>query len=90
MTYLNFVSFFGIFGLCFVVWIFSEDRRVIPWRVIIWGIGLQLVLGFFVFQLPITREWLQKFSDLLNVLFDSADTGARFVFGRLFVPPTGQ
>lgn len=90
MTYLNFVSFFGIFGLCFVAWIFSEDRRVIPWRVIIWGIGLQLVLGFFVFKLPITREWLQKFSDLLNVLFDSADTGARFVFGRLFVPPTGQ
>lgn len=90
MTYLNFVSFFGIFGLCFVAWIFSEDRRVIPWRVIIWGIGLQLVLGFFVFQLPVTRDWLQKFSDLLNALFDSADTGARFVFGRLFVPPTGQ
>ncbi|MFN5767557.1 MAG: Na+ dependent nucleoside transporter N-terminal domain-containing protein, partial [Pseudanabaena sp.] len=45
MTYLNFVSFFGIFGLCFVAWIFSEDRRIIPWRVIIWGIGLQLVLG---------------------------------------------
>ena len=90
MTYLNFVSFFGIFGLCFVAWIFSEDRRVIPWRVIIWGIGLQLVLGFFIFQLPITREWLQRFSDLLNGLFDSADTGARFVFGRLLVPPTGQ
>jgi CNT family concentrative nucleoside transporter len=90
MTYLNFVSFFGIFGLCFVAWIFSEDRRVIPWRVIIWGIGLQLVLGFCVFQLPITRDWLQKFSDLLNGLFDSADTGARFVFGRLLVPPTGQ
>jgi CNT family concentrative nucleoside transporter len=90
MTYLNFVSFFGIFGLCFVAWIFSEDRRVIPWRVIIWGIGLQLVLGFFIFQLPITREWLQNFSALLNGLFDSADTGARFVFGRLLVPPTGQ
>ncbi len=90
MTYLNFVSFFGIFGLCFVAWIFSEDRRVIPWRVIIWGIGLQLVLGFFVFQQPQTREVLQKFSDLLNALFDSADSGARFVFGRLLVPPTGQ
>ncbi|ELS30866.1 MULTISPECIES: NupC/NupG family nucleoside CNT transporter [Pseudanabaena] len=90
MTYLNFVSFFGIFGLCFVAWIFSEDRRVIPWRVILWGIGLQLVLGYFVFQQPQTREGLQKFSDLLNALFDSADAGARFVFGRLLVPPTGQ
>ncbi|NUN65153.1 nucleoside:proton symporter [Pseudanabaena biceps] len=90
MTYLNFVSFFGIFGLCFVAWIFSEDRRVIPWRVILWGIGLQLLLGYFVFQQPQTREGLRWFSDLLNVLFDSADTGARFVFGRLLAPPTGQ
>ena len=90
MTYLNFVSFFGIFGLCFVAWIFSEDRRVIPWRVIIWGIGLQLVLGYLVFQQPQTREALQWFSNLLDGVFASADTGARFVFGRLLVPPTGQ
>ena len=90
MTYLNFVSFFGIFGLCFVAWIFSEDRRVIPWRVIIWGIGLQLVLGYLVFQQPQTREWLRLFSELLDGIFASADAGARFVFGRLIVPPTGQ
>ncbi|TYQ27864.1 nucleoside:proton symporter [Pseudanabaena sp. UWO311] len=90
MTYLNFVSFFGIFGLCFVAWIFSEDRRVIPWRVIVWGIGLQLVLGYLVFQQPQTREGLRWFSELLDGLFASADTGARFVFGRLLVPPTGQ
>lgn len=90
MTYLNFVSFFGIFGLCFVAWLFSEDRRVIPWRVIIWGIGLQLVLGYLVFQQPQTREALRWFSGLLDGLFSSADTGARFVFGRLLVPPTGQ
>ena len=90
MTYLNFVSFFGIFGLCFVAWIFSEDRRVIPWRVIIWGIGLQLVLGYLVFQQPQTREGLRWFSELLDGIFASADTGARFVFGRLLVPPTGQ
>ncbi len=86
MTYLNFVSFFGIFGLCFVAWIFSEDRRVIPWRVIIWGIGLQLVLGYLVFQQPQTREFLRVFSGLLDSVFNSADAGARFVFGRNIVP----
>jgi CNT family concentrative nucleoside transporter len=90
MTYLNFVSFFGLFGLCFIAWIFSEDRRVIPWRVIIWGIGLQLLLGFLIFQQPQTRDALQWFSNLLDGIFASADTGARFVFGRLLVPPTGQ
>ena len=82
MTYLNFVSFFGIFGLCFVAWIFSEDRRLIPWRVIVWGIGLQLVLGFLVFQFEPTKSALEAFSNMLNVAFDAAEEGAQFIFGR--------
>ncbi|MFN7714666.1 MAG: NupC/NupG family nucleoside CNT transporter [Pseudanabaenaceae cyanobacterium] len=90
MTYLNLISFFGIFMLCFIAWLFSEDRRVIQWRVIIWGIGLQLLLGFLVFQAPGTREALNWFSSLLDGVFGAADRGARFVFGPLLVPPTGM
>jgi len=85
---LNALSFIGIFGFCLVAWIFSENRslRVFPWRVVIMGIGLQLVLGACVFVFPGTRDALKVFSDLLNVVFDAADAGARFVFGRNLVP----
>jgi CNT family concentrative nucleoside transporter len=87
MSYLNLVSLvFGVFGICVVAWLFSEDRRVIPWRVIIWGIGLQLVLGAAVFLFPPTRIFLDGFNNLLNVVFDAADKGARFVFGNAIVP----
>ncbi len=86
MSYLNAVSFIGIFILCLVAWAFSEERRVIPWRVIIGGIGLQLILGFFVFQFPTTRELLRIFSGLLDSVFTAADAGARFVFGPNIVP----
>jgi len=87
MTVLNLLSLLGIFGLCLVAWLFSENRRVFPWRVVIAGILLQLVLGFLVFVLPGTRDALQVFTNLLNVVFDAADNGARFVFGRNIVPP---
>ncbi len=60
-----------------------------PWRVVIAGILLQLVLGACVFILPGTRDALQVFSNLLNSVFDAADTGARFVFGRNIVPVPG-
>ncbi|EKQ70679.1 nucleoside permease [Leptolyngbyaceae cyanobacterium JSC-12] len=92
MTILNLISFLGIFGLCFVAWIFSENRsmRYFPWRVVITGILLQLVLGACVFIIPGTRDVLRVFSDLLNVIFDAADAGARFVFGRNIVPVTGE
>ncbi|MFB2921721.1 NupC/NupG family nucleoside CNT transporter [Aerosakkonema funiforme] len=84
--YLNIVSFFGIFGLCAIAWLFSEHRRIIPWRVIISGIALQLLLGAFVFLVPITRDLLQGFSNLLDSVFIAADAGARFVFGANIVP----
>jgi len=90
MPILNLLSFAGIFGLCLVAWLFSEDRRVIPWRVIIGGIGLQLVLGFLVFQFPLTREALRVFSGLLDGVFTAADAGARFVFGSNIVPLPAQ
>jgi CNT family concentrative nucleoside transporter len=83
---LNIISFLGIFGLCAIAWIFSEHRRVIPWRVIIWGIGLQLLLGFLVFQFPPTSKALAVFSNLLNSVFIAADYGANFVFGKNIVP----
>lgn len=88
MSYLNAISFIGIFGLCAIAWLFSENRnpKYFPWRVVIMGILLQLVLGFLVFTFPLTRLALQGFSNLLNVLFDAADFGAQFIFGRNLIP----
>ncbi|MEP0870028.1 hypothetical protein NDA01_09450 [Trichocoleus desertorum AS-A10] len=88
MSYLNLLSFLGIFGLCAVAWLFSENRslRVFPWRVVIAGILLQLVLGALVFLFPPTRAALQGFSSLLDSVFLAADTGASFVFGKNLVP----
>jgi CNT family concentrative nucleoside transporter len=84
--YLNVLSFFGIFGLCAIAWLFSEHRRVIPWRVMISGILLQLLLGAAVFLFPPTKGFLQKFSNLLDGVFAAAEVGARFVFGPKIVP----
>jgi CNT family concentrative nucleoside transporter len=88
---LNVISFLGIFGLCAIAWLFSENRspKYFPWRVTIMGIILQLILGFFVFLFPVTQTGLRWFSNLLNVVFDAADFGARFVFGRQLVPVPG-
>ena len=84
--YLNLISFLGIWGFCIIVWLFSEQRKIIPWRVIIGGILLQLILGFFVFQFPLSRTALEIFSSLLNSVFLAADVGANFVFGKNIVP----
>ncbi|MGB3512479.1 MAG: nucleoside transporter C-terminal domain-containing protein [Microcoleaceae cyanobacterium] len=85
---LNLISLLGIVAICFIAWLGSENRRVIPWNVIFWGIGLQIFIGLLVFVLP-TRDLIAQINNLLNVLLDASEAGARFLFGgsnSAFVP----
>ncbi len=86
MTY-NFVSFAGIFVLMLVAWVFSENRRVVNWRVILWGTTLELLFGIFIFVVPAGSQLFLIINDAVVRLLDSATAGTRFVFGRLALPP---
>lgn len=86
---LNVLSLLGIAGLCFVAWLGSEDRRQVPWKIIAWGVGIQLVLGLFIFRFPFTREIVVWLSGLLNALIDASEEGSRFLFGPILVPDLG-
>ena len=86
MSGLNFLSFIGIFALCGIAWLTSENRGIVPWRTIFWGIGLQLILGLLVFQIPATRSLLELLSDGVNSILQATEAGSRFVFGSLLVP----
>ena len=86
MSWLNLVSFAGIFILCGIAWLGSESRKTMPWKVILWGITLQLALGLLVFRVPVTREILRILSTNINAILDATEAGARFVFGDLLVP----
>ncbi|NJP11590.1 MAG: nucleoside:proton symporter [Leptolyngbyaceae cyanobacterium RU_5_1] len=90
MSGLNLLSFIGIFALCGIAWLTSENRRVIPWRTIAWGIGLQLILGLFIFLVPLTRSLLEVISNAVNSVLDAAQEGARFIFGSQLVPDSSS
>jgi len=81
------MSFLGIFIILFVAWLFSSNRRNINWRVIFWGLSLQLLFGFFMFRLQIgivVFKWL----NIVAVRFLSfAREGSYFVFGPLAISP---
>lgn len=84
---LRLISLLGMAVLCGIAWLGSENRKSVPWKVIQWGILLQLVLGLLIFLLPFTREVVVLLSNVLNGLIAAADAGARFLFGPVLVPP---
>ena len=79
----NLISFSGIFVLVFVAWLFSEDRRRFPWRVVIWGIALQLVFGFLVLYWEPGSRFFLKLNDVFNGLLAFSREGALFVFNSV-------
>jgi CNT family concentrative nucleoside transporter len=83
----NLISFAGIFVLAGIAWVLSADRRNVNWRVIGWGIGLQLLIALFVFVLPAGARVFLVVNDAVVKVLDSAGEGARFVFGRLALGP---
>jgi CNT family concentrative nucleoside transporter len=83
----NLISFAGIFLLVGIAWVLSADRRNINWRVIGWGIGLQLLVALFIFVVPAGAKVFLVINDAVVKVLDSAGEGARFVFGRLALGP---
>lgn len=83
----NLVSFVGIFVIAGFAWLCSNNRKVINWRVIVWGVSLQLVFAFFIFVLPVGSRIFLFVNDIVVTILESATEGTKFVFGRLALPP---
>ena len=87
---LNIISLVGMYMLCIVAWLSSENRKLIPWNTIKWGIGIQFVMGFLIFVFPITRMGVEVFGNAINFLLEASEAGARFLFSGLIVPPVDK
>ncbi|MDH7598686.1 MAG: nucleoside transporter C-terminal domain-containing protein [Sedimentisphaerales bacterium] len=89
MTIYNLVSLAGIFILAAICWALSTNHRLINWRVVVGGIGIQLLVGLLVFRAGIGVRAFYILNDGLIAILERASEGTRFVFGPLAVP-SGQ
>ena len=83
----NLVSFAGLFVLIGVAWALSAQRRNMNWRLIGWGVALQLAIALFIFVAPAGTRVFLVINDAVVQVIDSAGAGAKFVFGPLALGP---
>lgn len=83
----NLVSLAGVFVLIGFAFCLSEDRRRANWRVIGWGLIIQAAFAIFLFRVPAGARCFKAINDAVILLLSAAGEGARFVFGRLALPP---
>ncbi|MCH2510532.1 MAG: Na+ dependent nucleoside transporter domain protein [Dehalococcoidia bacterium] len=80
---LKLISLLGIVSFLGLAWVMSSNRRQIPWRVVAWGMGLQLIIGLVVFRTPLGQGLFEAANVAIAKLNEFAGEGARLVFGVL-------
>jgi CNT family concentrative nucleoside transporter len=78
---LGFLSFVGI------AWLLSAQRRAIAWRTVAWGLGLQVLIGLLVFQVPGSRQLFLWLNDAVLAGLQASKEGTRFLLGPLAAEP---
>lgn len=76
----------ALLGMCvlgFLAWTMSTDRSRIPWRVVLWGISLQLIFALFILKTPIGVMVFDSLNQVVIALLSYMEQGARFIFGNL-------
>lgn len=84
MSLANLVSFLGIFVLIGLAWAFSKDRRAFPWRVVLWGLGLQVAFALILLRLPVGRVVFDGIRVGIVKILSFTDAGTAFLWGNLF------
>jgi CNT family concentrative nucleoside transporter len=73
----------GIVVLLGIAWGLSEDRRRVPVRLVVGGIGLQLVLAVLLLKLPGSQGLFGAVNEAVLALQQATEAGTGFVFGHL-------
>ena len=79
----NLQGLIGVFGIMALCWLFSENRRRFPLRVVVGGLIVQVALVALLFGNPQARSVLAGVDSAVEALGSSTQAGTTFVFGYL-------
>ncbi|KAF1080115.1 MAG: Nucleoside permease NupC [Candidatus Rifleibacterium amylolyticum] len=85
----KFISLIGIpvqIGICYAL---STDRKKIDWKLVGWGIALQLIFAVLILKTPQGEAIFGWLNDAVVRMLSFSTDGAKFIFGELvnFVVP---
>jgi concentrative nucleoside transporter, CNT family len=70
----------GMLALIAIAWVFSSNRKAIAWKVVITGLGIQLLLAFGILQVPLVQDCFEFIGRIFVVILDFTRAGTDFLF----------
>ncbi len=76
----RFIGIIGIFVLLGIAFTMSNNRRKLDWRLIIWGLSLQLLFALFILKTPLGQPFFGAVDLVVKKLLSFSDAGSDFLF----------
>lgn len=82
------IGLLGIITLLGIAVAMSNNRKQINFRIVGWGLGLQLIFALFILKTPMGKPVFGFFDKVVSKLISFSDAGSDFLFTS-FVPDVG-
>lgn len=77
---LNLIGIFVVLGLVFLI---SNNKKNIPWKLVLKAMGVQFFIAVFLVKVPFGRKIVSAASDAVSAVINCGQAGLDFVFGSL-------
>lgn len=76
----RFTGILGVIVLLAIAYLMSNNRKKIDYRLVGWGLGLQLAFALFILKTPIGLPFFEFFDSLITKLLMFSNEGGDFLF----------
>ena len=76
----RFIGILGIIAILGIAYIMSNNKKNIDLRIIVWGLGLQILFGIFILVTPFGKPIFSWFDKLIKKLLSFSNDGSEFLF----------
>ncbi|MCB0845945.1 MAG: NupC/NupG family nucleoside CNT transporter [Bacteroidetes bacterium] len=76
----RFTGLIGIIVLLGIAFLLSNNRKEINYKLVLWGLGLQLAFALFILKTPVGLPFFEFFDALIKKLLAFSDQGGDFLF----------
>jgi CNT family concentrative nucleoside transporter len=77
----NLQSALGVAAIIAFAWLISENRRAVPWRPVIVGLGVTFALALLMLKVPQVKVAFEWINDAVDAIAAATRAGTSFVFG---------
>ena len=70
----------GVFFILFLAFLLSSNRKKINYKIIFWGLGLQLFFAIIILVTPIGKPFFGWFDRVIKKLLKFSEQGSEFLF----------